>query len=222
MFGLARVIASILFFAGFTFAGASPGMAQGRMPDTIDPAKHYLFYMHGGWPEEHGQSRPHPRYGKRYEYDEILTAFRAKGLVVIGEVREGRVRPPDYAESVADGVKRLLAAGVPPGNITVGGHSKGGMMTLIVSSQLKNPKINFVNLAGCGAGDRFGRQFQRIARRIGPDLRGRFLSMFESNDEISGSCDAAINQAKESVFLELVLKTGEGTRPVLFAEPGVD
>jgi hypothetical protein len=121
------------------------------------------------------------------------------------------VRPPVYTAGVAQLDKQLFSAGVPATQITMGGHSKGGMMTLIASSQIQNPKVNFVNLAGCGVGPQFGRRFRRVAQRIGPQIQGRFfLSMYDAEDEISGSYDAAISQASHTEFREIVLKTGEG------------
>ncbi len=77
---LTRVVLLNLFAVAWILSGSAPVSAQGQLPAKIDLAKSYLIYMHGGWPEMHGQSREHPKYGKRHEFDEILDAFRAKGL----------------------------------------------------------------------------------------------------------------------------------------------
>ena len=52
--------------------------------------------------------------------------LQAKGLVVIGEVRRP-TKFPVYTSVTSDQVNRLLDAGVPSANITVAGHSKGGL-----------------------------------------------------------------------------------------------
>jgi len=81
------------------------------------------------------------------KYNDILKAFADKGFVVISEVRTGKIVPCTYAQKVVKQVRTLLDSGVPPQNITVGGHSKGGVITLCVASELGNPKVSF-----CGNG----------------------------------------------------------------------
>ena len=54
-----------------------------------------------------------------------------------------------YAEKVVGQVEQLLAAGVPPGHITVIGFSKGGMIAVYACSKLARKDVNFVFMACC-------------------------------------------------------------------------
>ena len=51
---------------------------------------------------------------------------------------------------MAGQVGRLLAAGVPPSNVTVVGASKGGWLTLETAAELGRDDARSVVLAGCG------------------------------------------------------------------------
>ena len=124
-------------------APAVAGTVEKDVPDAIDSSAKYLFYMHGFAIERGG-----PR-ARSYDYSGILKELAKRGFVVIGEERS-RVRNDVYANKVAGQVRKLLAAGVPAKNITVAGHSKGGMITMLVMSMLANPEIAYVNFAGCG------------------------------------------------------------------------
>src|SRR5436190_2181646 len=106
------------------------------VPATVDPGAKYLFYMHGLAIERGG------RRAESYNYSGILKELANRGFVVIGEERSA-VRSDVYAEKVGAQVKRLLAAGVPAKNITVAGHSKGGMISMLVMTTLAEPDIAY-------------------------------------------------------------------------------
>jgi len=72
---------------------------------------------------------------------------------VISELRIEKTNPRRYARTrTLEQVKALIAKGIPDHHITVAGFSKGGLMALIVATQAKQPKLNIVNMAGCGKG----------------------------------------------------------------------
>jgi dienelactone hydrolase len=96
-----------------------------------------------------GRDAVSPDFG-RYEYDAILGALADKGLVVISELR-GRDTPMTYASKVVAQVRKLTAAGVPAGHVTVAGFSKGGVLARATAAELQDPAVNFVIMAGCGA-----------------------------------------------------------------------
>ena len=197
----------MIFFA-FLCNPALAGEIVNAPPSTPDSSAYYLFYMHGAWLEEHSESEPNRAYGI-YRYRDILDALSQRGFVVISEKRAGRIRPKKYAQNVARQVNALLDAGVPPSNITVSGFSKGGAMTLLVGGAVNNSKINFVVLAGCGIG-RVARSYQRFLQRDATRMRGRFLSLYDSEDKQAGTCSEAFSAAGLKNAKEIVLALGSG------------
>ena len=61
-------------------------LAVYEFPASIDPAKHYLFYLHGRIIEDQGLSAISPIYGE-YQYEEILQKLGSQGFEVISEQR---------------------------------------------------------------------------------------------------------------------------------------
>lgn len=189
--------------AGASTPFSSVGTVQKDVTSVGDPNAKYLFYMHGFAIEQGG-----PR-AKSYDYFGILKELAKRGFAVIGEERS-RVRNDVYAEKVAGQVRKLLAAGVPAKNITVAGHSKGGMITMLVMSILANPEIAYVNFAGCGReGSGFGGHLQ-FARNRASMARGQLLSAYDRSDQIAGSCKPALDKMSNAVVTERVLEIGGG------------
>ena len=123
-------------------------LADYEFPTSIDPAKHHLFYLHGKIIEDQGLPAISPDFGE-YQYEAILQKLGSHGYEVISEQRPKDTNGEQYARRVAEQVKTLIDSGVPPGNITVVGASKGAGIAAIVSSLLKDAKINFVLLGFC-------------------------------------------------------------------------
>lgn len=179
--------------------------ASYEMPSTIDRSAHYLFFLHNYYVEKHGPNGA-------CKYHDILKAFADKDVTVISEVRSGKIVPSEYAKKIVGQVKRLLDAGVPPERITIAGHSKGGVITLCVASQLGNPKIGFIVMAGC--------EIKPLAPAY-PDfnqLKGDFLSVYASSDSIASSCQEVFSKAIIGISnKEITLKSNKGHR--LFFQP---
>ena len=97
------------------------------VPSTVDGSAKYLFFLHNYYVEKHGPDGD-------CKYYDLLNAFADSGFTVISEVRFGKIIPCAYAQKIVRQIKTLLDAGVPPENIAVAGHSKGGVITLCVSS----------------------------------------------------------------------------------------
>ena len=123
-------------------------MSDYAFPDTIDPAKPYLFYLHGKIIEDQGIPAISPDYGE-YEYLAILKKLGNYGFVVISEPRSKNADSLVYARKTAEQVKTLLKAGVPERDITMVGASKGAGITIFVSDMLANSEINYVLMAIC-------------------------------------------------------------------------
>lgn len=180
------------------------------VPETVEPDRKYLFYMHGAWPEMKGLDQPHPKFGI-YEYGKIVRVLSEKGFIVISEVRTGMVDMKQYSGKVVSQVQSLLNRGVPVENITVIGHSKGGYMALMAAGMLKEPKMNFVIMAGCGKdGTPLRQVFEKFLDSYSAQLQGHILSLYDESDRMAGSCREAFDRASEVQTGEIVLKTGHG------------
>jgi hypothetical protein len=178
---LALVLASCV-----ALASDAPRILE-RVPESPDPAARYLFYLHGRIIEVQGTDAVSADFGP-YEYERILETFAERGFVVVAEVREdGAGR--EFAVATAKQVRRLLAAGVPPRSITVVGFSKGGFLALGVSAIVGSEEVGYAILAGCGSDSGW-------IDRMGPRIRGRFLSLLDRSDRLSPSCEPLFARAE--------------------------
>jgi hypothetical protein len=170
------------------------------MPETIDPNARYFLFLHNYYVEKNGPLGD-------CKYHDILASFAERGFVVISEVRKGKIIPCTYAEKTVGKVKTLLDAGVRPENITVGGHSKGGVITLCIASLLDNEKINFVVMAGCDiAGVKKHNMYPNFE-----SLKGRMLSIYAASDSIADSCQDAFARAPKGLSsMEIILESEFG------------
>ncbi|MGE0043126.1 MAG: alpha/beta hydrolase [Vicinamibacterales bacterium] len=158
--------------------GQPRGAVLGRLPAAPDPAARYVIYLHGRIIEEQGRRPTDARWGV-YEYDAILGTLARDGATVVSEQRPSGTGIDAFAAHVADQVRDLLDAGVPPDHVSVVGFSKGGGIAIRTSVLVANPRVNFVFLAACGDGD-----FSGFDGRVW----GRILSVYESSDDIGRSC----------------------------------
>ena len=188
---------------------ASAGRIHTDVPAQIDPAARYLIDIHGARPESFPLSEPHPTRGL-FEYQNILNALAASGFEVISELRMERTNPRRFARTrVLEQVKSLIAAGVPAQNITLAGFSKGGLIAMIVASQARQPKLNIVNMAGCGKG-KSRQAYDNFLANDASKLSGRMLSIYDQADKISGTCQDVSAKAPRMPFEEEVLTVGGG------------
>lgn len=178
------------------------GLISQDVPNEIDVKARYLFYLHGLIIENEGVRPTSPKFGV-YEYQEILDAFKSKGFVVISEPRPKGTDPEQYAAKVVEQVRKLLAAGVPPQSITVVGASRGGGIAMIASTRLKNRRVKFAIMAACGDWD--------VYKKVGIDLWGAILSVYDSKDDMAGTCTDFFRKSTGiSKKKEVVLKLGMG------------
>jgi hypothetical protein len=97
-------------------------------------------------------------------------------------------------------VKKLISHGVKPQNISLVGFSRGGEITILASSYLKNPKINIILLASCASFMQNKKSFK---------VYGKVHSIYETSDMV-GSCQFLINQSLDvSSFSEISISTGK-------------
>ncbi|HEY0006144.1 MAG TPA: alpha/beta hydrolase [Pyrinomonadaceae bacterium] len=189
------------------------------IPKNVETQARYLFYLHGWIIENQGVRPTSPQYGV-YQYQEILESFARKGFIVVSEARPKGTDVQQYAAKVVDQIRALLKAGVPPQHITVAGASKGGVITVAVSTLLKNRDVNFVILAACGESDEY--------RRFHPSLWGNVLSIYDDKDNWAVTCRKFFEQAgglnrRKEIVLKLGLGHGILYRPLKeWVEPTAD
>lgn len=125
----------ILFFV-VTTVNAQAASSGYAFPNSIDPARRYVFYSHGFIVEGDDLTPIHPRWGV-YNFPSVQKALDDDSYVLIAHHRPEGVSPIDYAKRLAGEVKQLITAGVPPQNITLTGFSRGGAITILASNELK-------------------------------------------------------------------------------------
>jgi len=178
-----------------------------EFPSSIDPAKRYMFYLHGKIMEEQGIPAVSPEFGE-YRYEDILRTLQSYGFMVISEQRPKNADGWEYAQRTAKQVDKLLTAGVPPGSITVVGASKGAAIATVASDLVNNPKVNYVLLGTCHP------TLVAEWKQGGLILSGNVLAIYDfEDDEYSGSCEELFSLAEGKGLNhhdELVLQIGTG------------
>jgi hypothetical protein len=187
-------------------SGINSQLSTYAFPDSIDPARKYLFYLHGKIIEDQGIPAISPDYGE-YEYEAILEKLASYGFIVISEQRPKNADRTKYAERVVRQLTELLNAGVPAKNITVIGASKGAGIAMVIFYLLKNQEVNFVVMGTCDP--------DTVASLKQNDmfLYGNVLAIRDSVDELSGSCQElfAFSEGKGLARREeIVLHIGTG------------
>ena len=195
----ATLILTIILYGiiNITYAGS----VQESIPINPNIKARYLFFLHGKIIEKKGDPATSKKYGD-YEYQKMLKVFNEAGFEVISEARSNGTDINDYSAKVADDVDKLIGSGVPAKNITISGFSKGGRMTLVVSSLLDIKNVNYVVLAGCRSND---------IDNLDLSPTGRVLSIYDSYDDTFESCAEIFSAGEEDLISkEIVLNIGDG------------
>ncbi|MFN3402761.1 MAG: hypothetical protein ACK40G_01620 [Cytophagaceae bacterium] len=182
--------------------------AQGQIisksvPSPVDSKGKYIFYLHGAILEEQGENAVSEEYGP-YEYNKILVSFKTGGFNVISEVRSKNTDIEKYAEKVIKQIDTLVKSKIPAENITVIGADKGAAIAMMVSTMMKNDKVNFVLMGGCFTGQGFV-----AAEKV--KMCGNVLSIYEKSDKIAGTCQKIFDSGeciKSSNEVALSLNVG--------------
>jgi len=178
-------------------------------PDNPDGNKNYLFYLHGLIVEEAGV-RPKSEEHGYYEYQLILEELARQGFIVISEARPKGTQVKSYAEKIASEVKKLMAEGVPPGNITLVGASKGGIICAYISNMLQEKEIHYMFLAGL---------FEKCLIDENLKLYGNVLSIHDRSDKLSITPSLYFKRSEglgqfEEILLSLDIGHGLIYRPI--------
>ncbi|GAB3023765.1 alpha/beta hydrolase [Bowmanella dokdonensis] len=178
---------------------ARAGDIYTHIPNSPDPAKTYLIYLHGRIIENAGPRPTDPRFG-RYDYPAVLEALSSRGAVVISAQRPPKTDMNHYAGIVVAQVEELIEQGVAPENIVVVGFSKGGGIATRASSFLRRPQVRFVLLAACPEGP----------PKDNLRLTGQVLSLYETSDTLAGTCKPLAEQPEAPLsFKEISISTGK-------------
>ena len=166
-----------------------------------------MFYLHGRIIEDMALPAVSPDFGE-YEYAAILSALESHGFVVISEQRPRDTDADAYARRVVGQVEALLNAGVPAGNITVVGASKGAHIAATVSFLFHEPAVKYVLLGTCHP------EMLEGWMSDGMELHGNVLTIRDVADqEYSGSCEELFRLSRGKGLgrhEEIVLQVGTG------------
>jgi hypothetical protein len=172
-----------------------------QVPDNPDSSIYYLFYLHGLIVEEAG-IRPKSEEHGYYEYELILETLAQEGFIVISEVREKGTEIKPYAENITAQIKKLLVNGVSPGNITIVGASRGGIIGAYTSTMVREKEINYVFLAGL---------FEKYLEDENLKLYGNVLSIHDRSDKLSITPALYFQRSKGlGVFKKIILNLDIG------------
>lgn len=170
-----------------------------KLPDTLYPNQHYVFYSHGLIVEGEDPAPLHPEFG-RYEFPAIKQAlFDIGGFNLIALHREANLPFEQHTGVLKNWIYSLLDAGVPASNITLIGFSRGAQISAKVASDLREININTVLMAVCIGGD--AEDFANAG------IGGHLLSIYESSD-VPGSCSGLADRSKLLSFREVETSTG--------------
>ncbi|MEM5552893.1 alpha/beta hydrolase [Pseudoalteromonas neustonica] len=199
------------FFIIFTFLFSSfsyGGEILESLPDKVNSSDKYVFYSHGFIVEGTDPTPIHERWGQ-YNFPAIKKGLADSSYHLIANHRPAKTDPFKYAEQLAKQVTKLLKNGVPSSNISLVGFSRGGFITAIASSNLKNMDISFVILAACTSG---------LAKRAKIAIYGHLFSVYETSDSV-GSCDDVVARSVGTVSSYKEISTSTGKEHGTFFTP---
>jgi hypothetical protein len=163
-------------------------------------AQRYVFYLHGRILEVQGRNAVETDNGfGPYKYDDILDSLRKYNFEVISEVRQKNTDVNAYAELVSKQIGTLLKKGVPAGDITVIGASKGALIAMLVSGLQKNRDLNFIFLAACS---------EENLKAHPINFWGNILSVYEKSDYYHSCADFKKQSTGIHHYKEIEINTG--------------
>lgn len=167
----------------------------------IAQAGQVVYYLHGKFLEENALDAVHPQFGK-YHYHDILQVLGRDGAEVVSGLRPSDTDVSAHADKIVADIRTRIAAGQPPRDIAVVGASKGAVIGALVSTRLQEDDVAFVLMGACN---------EWLERTHRPRLRGRVLSIYDSGDDIAGSCkEIAHLSTNVAAFEEVRLDLGLG------------
>lgn len=170
---------------------------------TADEPNRLIFYLHGRILEEQGLGATSEVFG-HYDYEGIVQELGRKGHTVVSDIRSKNADASAYAEKVAGEIRKRMAGGIPASHITVVGASKGAAITVLVSNLLRNRQIKYVILAICSE------QTDDYFEQNGICVYGDVLSVYETSDNIAGSCESLFSRCSSELASHEEISTSLG------------
>lgn len=185
-----------ILFSSFSYGGE----IFESLPDKINSSDKYVFYSHGFIVEGIDPTPIHERWGQ-YNFPAIKKELADSSYHLIATHRPAKTHPFEYAQQLSKQVTKLLKNGVPASNISLVGFSRGGFITAIASTNLKNMDINVVILAACTSG---------LAKKVEIAIYGHLFSVYETSDSV-GSCGDVVARSVNTVssYKEISISTGK-------------
>ena len=193
-----------MFFQPMANADTSTGL-----PDTIDPNRHYLIYLHGQIVEGSDGSPNSAAHGP-YEYHDIVKALEQEGFWVISEIRRKNTNVGVYAGLISFYIDQLKKEGVSSSKITVVGGSKGGMIACYVSNKQQDPDLYYVIMAGF---------FDRLKQDPKMIVSGRVLAIHDKADTNGINPKYFISKSKKTLTKSKIVTTDNGWGHGLIFKP---
>ncbi|MFC3031536.1 alpha/beta hydrolase [Pseudoalteromonas fenneropenaei] len=195
----ALCVVTLLIGQAYAQTPAKIGQVYNQFPTSVDASARYVIYSHGYIVEGTDPQPVSPKFGM-YDFPAIKVALQSPEYHVIAVQRPAKTEPFAYAKQLALEVQSLINAGVAAEHITLIGFSRGAALTMMASSELQNPKLNLVIMAGCAG-------LVHSNQTIAP--AGRILSIYETSDEV-GSCQDIVARGKNvAEFNEVAISTGK-------------
>jgi hypothetical protein len=159
----------------------------------------HVFYVHGAIVQTQGPEATSPEFGK-YQFHDIVAALGETSAEVHAPVRPKDTTLEQGVRMLSQEIQALLASGVDPYDITVVGASQGGLISLMTSSHLANPRLSFVILGACSSW---------AESHLKLNLHGRILSIYEHGDPFGSSCSPLAKRSSGvTAYREIPLHTG--------------
>lgn len=174
---------------------APPGPDLAAVPTRAT----HLFYVHGAIVQTQGPDAVSAEFGQ-YRFRDIVAALGETSAQVHATLRAKDTSLEQGVRALSDEIRALLVAGVDPYDITVVGASQGGLISLMTSSNLANPRLSFVILGACSSW---------AESHLKLNLHGRILSIYEQGDRFGSSCSALAKRSRGvTAYREIPLHTG--------------
>lgn len=195
---LSKVIC--LLFATCSLNSQAAAQTHEQFPKVIDSKSAYVFYTHGYIVEGNNAKPVHPRWGV-YDFPAIKKQLADPSYQLIATHRPANADPFVYAKKLAKQVNSLIEQGVQPNQISLVGFSRGGFITALATSYLKNKELNIAILAACTSA--LGRNKEVV-------VYGNLLSIYETSDSV-GSCNKVAERSGDNVksYREIAISTGK-------------
>jgi len=124
------------------------GQVYDTFPTSVKANEKYVFYSHGYIVEGDNPRPVDKRHGwGQYDFPAIKQALSDDSYNLVAYHRPKNTDPFEYAQTLNEQIRKLVAKGVKPENIAMIGFSRGAFITGLTSDKLSDLAIDTVLLA---------------------------------------------------------------------------